>query len=75
MFQEGKISQVKHETSKDLILIELAKVIQAGWPLQHADLNPDWYAFWIHHWNLSIVDGVIMNGTHIVIPESLQGEY
>ena len=32
MFQEGKISQVKHETSKDLTLVKSAKVVQTGWP-------------------------------------------
>ena len=56
-------------------MFELAKVAQAGWPSQCAELNPDLYVFWIHHWNLSIVDGVIMNGTHIVIPKFLQDEY
>ena len=54
MFQEGKINQIKKETSKDLTLIKLPRVIQAGWPSQHAELDPDLHAFWIHHWNLSI---------------------
>ena len=30
MFQEGKINQIKRETSKDVTLVELAKVIQTG---------------------------------------------
>ena len=34
MFQEGKINQIKHETSKDLTLVKLAKVVQTGWPGQ-----------------------------------------
>ena len=37
MFQEGKISQIKHETSKDLTLVKLAKVVQVGWPDQCLD--------------------------------------
>ena len=75
MFQEGKISRIKCETSEDLTLVKLAKVVQAGWPDHQAELDPDLYAFWIHRWNLSIVDGVAMNGTRIVIPKSLQDEY
>ena len=75
MFQEGKINQIKHETSKDLTLVKLAKVIQTGWPDQHAEIDPDLHTYWIHHWNLSIMDGVIMNGTRIVIPQSLRDEY
>ena len=55
-------------------LIELAKVVQAGWPDQCSDIDADLHAFWIHRWNLSIVDGVIMNGMRI-IPKSLQDKY
>ena len=75
MFQEGKIDQIKHETSKDLTLVKLAKVVQTGLPDQHTEIDPDLYVFWIYRWNLSIVDGVVMNGTRIVIPQSLQDEY
>ena len=75
MFQEGKSNQIKCDTSKDLTLIKLAKVVQTGWPDQHANLDTHLHAFWIHHWNLSIIDGVVMNGTHTVIPKSLQDKY
>ena len=75
MFQEGKINQIKWETSKDLTLVKLAKVVQTGGPDQHAEIDPDLHACWIHRWNLSIIDGVVMNGTHIVIPKVLQDEY
>ena len=75
MFQEGKINHIKHETSKDLTLVQLAKFVQTGWPDQHTEIDPDLHAFWIHRWNLSIIDSVIMNGTRIVIPKSLQNEY
>ena len=75
MFQESKISQIKCETSKDLTLVKLVKVIQAGWPNHHTGIDPDLYAFWIHRWNLSIVDGVVRNGARIVIPWSLWDEY
>ena len=72
MFQEGKI---KCETSKDLTLVKLAKVVQTGWPDQCPEIDPDLHTFLIHRWNLSIMDGVVMNGTRIVIPQSLQDEY
>ena len=75
MFQESKINQIKCKTSRDLALVKLAKVVQTGWPDQHVEIDQDLYVFWIHRWNLSIVDGVIMNGTRIVIPKSLQNEY
>ena len=71
MFQEGKINQIKCETSKDLTLVKLAKVIQTEWPDQCAEIDPDLHAFWIHRWNLASW----MKGTRIVIPQSLQDEY
>ena len=65
MFQEGKINQIKCETSKDLTLVKLAKIYQTGWPDKHAKIDQDLHVFWIHRWNFSIVDGVIMNGTKL----------
>ena len=44
MFQEGKIKQIKCETSKDLTLIKLAKVVQTGWQDQHAGLDLDLFS-------------------------------
>ena len=75
LFQEGKLHQIKQETAKDVLLVKLAHVIQNGWPAQCADLDQELYVFWIHRLNLSIVDGIIMNRTLIVIPKSLQAEY
>ena len=63
LFQEGKLHQIKWETAKGILLVKLAHVIQNGWPSQHADLDQELYVFWIHRLNLSVVDGIIMNGT------------
>ena len=41
MFQEGRINQIKRETSKDLTLVKLAKVVHTGWPDQCAAIDPD----------------------------------
>ena len=48
-----------------MTLVKLAKVVQTGWPDQHAEIDPDLHAFCIHQWNLSIVDGVVMNGREL----------
>ena len=74
LFQEGKLHQIKWATAKDILLVKLAHVIQNGWPIQCADLDQELYVFWIHRLNLSLVDDIIMNGTCIVIPKSLQAE-
>ena len=71
MFQEGKISQIQRETSKDATLVRLPRVIQTGWPNQRAAIDQELYPYWIHRWNLSI-EGVVMNGTRIVILSTLK---
>ena len=75
IFQEDKMNQIKCKTSKDLTLVKLAKVVQTGWPDQCAEIDQEFHAFLIHRWNLSIIDGVFMNGARIVIQKSLQNEY
>ena len=39
------------------------------------DLDADLHAFWIHRFNMHITNGIIMNSTRIVVPQSLQQEY
>ena len=48
LFQEGKISQIRKETSKDTTLVKLARVIQNGWPDQCAAVDQELYPYWIH---------------------------
>ena len=76
LFQEGKLNEIKCKMAKDILLVKLACVIQNGWPAQCAELNEDdLNVFWIHRLNLSVVNGIIMNGTRIVILKSLQAKY
>ena len=55
--------------------MKLARVIQNGWPDQCAAVDQELYPYWIHRWNMSIIDGVLMNGIRIVIQSSLKDEY
>ena len=55
--------------------MKLARVIQNGWGESHGGLDADLHAFWIHRLNMHIANGIIMNGTRIIMPWSLQQEY
>ena len=72
MFQDGKLQDIHHQTLTDPQLVKLATVIQNGWGESHGDLDADLHAFWIHRFNMHITNGIIMNGTRIVVPRSLQ---
>ena len=74
-FQDGKLQNIHCQTLTDPQLVKLARVIQNGWGESHGDLDADLHAFWIHRFNMHITNGIIMNGTRIVEPWSLQQEY
>ena len=74
-FRDGKLQDIHCHTLLDPQLVRLARVIQNGWGESHGDLDVDLHTFWIHRFNMHIVSGIIMNGTRIVVPWSLQQEY
>ena len=74
-FQDGKYQDIHCQTLLDPQLVKLARVIQNGWGESCRDLDTDLHAFWIHRFNMHIANGIIMNGTRIIVPWSLQQEY
>ena len=74
-FQDGKLQNIHRQTLLDPQLVKLARVIQNGWGDSQGDLDADLHAFWIHRFNMHIANGIIMNGSRITIPKSLQREY
>ena len=50
----------------------LGDLILSGWPDSCKDLDQELKPYWIHHFNLSIVDGIILLGEDcIVVPNQL----
>ena len=74
-FQDGKLQDICLKTLLDPQLVKLAKVIQNGSGENCGDLDADLHAYWIHRFNMHIINGIIMNGSCIVIPQALQQEY
>ena len=74
-FQDGKLQDIRHQTLTDPQLVKSARVIQNGWGESHGDLDADLDTFWIHRFSMHIINGIIMNGNRIVIPQALQQEY
>ena len=75
MFQDGKLQDIRHQTLTDPQLVKLARIIQNGWCESRGDLDADLHTFWIHRMNMHIANGIIMNGSRIVVPKFLQQEY
>ena len=69
-----KVQQIKEETAKDETLHSLHAIITQGWPEKQADCPAHLHAYWNYRDELTVSDGLVVKGTHIVIPESLQFE-
>ena len=75
MFQDGKLQDIHHQTLLDPQLVKLARIKQNSSGESHGELDADLHVFWIHRFNMHITNGIIMNGSCIIIPETLQEEY
>ena len=57
------------ETDKDEILVTLKNMIIKGWPEMRDDCPQILRKFWTYQDELSILDGLVLKGVRIVIPE------
>ena len=64
--------QIQEETAKDSTLSTLREVIMRGWPDRRSDCPAAPLAYWNYRDELTVADGMILKGTHIIIPESFQ---
>ena len=67
-----RIDQIKEETAKDEVLPSLRAVITQGWPDTRSKCPPHLHAYWNYRDELTVADGIILKGTRILIPKSLQ---
>ena len=66
------LSKVCETLMEDPISVLLGDLILNGWPESSKDLDQELKPYWIHRFNLSIVDGIILLGEdHIVVPVTL----
>ena len=70
------LSNVCNALMEDPISVLLGNLILNGWLDSCKDLDQELKAYWIHHFNLSIVDGIILLGEdHIVVPIALHEQF
>ena len=67
-----RVSQIREETDKDTTLSVLRKIIMHGWPEKRSNCPASLHAYWNYRDEPTVADGLILKGTRIVIPESLQ---
>ena len=67
-----RVGQLQEETAKDPTLSALREVIMGGWPEKRSDCPAPLHAYWNYRDELTVADGLILKGTRIIIPKSLQ---
>ena len=66
-----RIVEIRMETSKDITLHALCEIIPLGWPDNRAHCPMHLMPFWNFRDELSVEDGLILNGQRIILPKSL----
>ena len=64
------ILQIGDATRNNKTLQELIQFILAGWPSTQDDTPESIHSFWNYRDELSIIDGIVLKGTCIIVPET-----
>ena len=71
---EDRCISLAKETEKDETLVALKNTIIKGWPEKRDKCPMNLRNFWNYRGELSILDGLILKGTRIVIPNDCQND-
>ena len=73
-FTDAKLEEVRKATSEDMTMRLLQTTIQTGWPDKISETPAELKAFWTYRDELSEVDGILLKGEKILIPQSLRSD-
>ena len=71
MLECGSTAEIQ-ASSQDDHLQQLKSFIIAGWSDTKDELHADLRPYWLYRDKLVVIDGIILKGRHIVIPNSLR---
>lgn len=69
-----KLEQIKEETARDEELQLLTQMVIQGWPEKRQQVQPLLREYWTIRDDISVENGVLMAGSRIIIPKSMQKE-
>ena len=67
-----RLESLQEDTKADPTLAELTDPILTGWPNSMQDIPEHLHTYWCFRDELTILDGLIMNGNRVVIPTSMR---
>ena len=66
------MEEIQQALLQDAHLQQLKTFIIAGWPHTKDELQPDIRPYWLYRDELAVIDGVLLKGRCIIIPNSLK---
>ena len=66
------IEEIQQASLQDAYLQQLKTFIIAGWPHNKDELQTDIRPYWPYRDELAVIDGVLLKGRYIIIPDSLK---
>ena len=69
-----RLESLQEETKADSTLASLTDLIITGWPDSMQDLPDNLHPYWCFRDELTILDGLVMKGSRVVIPASMRPE-
>ena len=66
------MTEIQQASAQANHIQQLKNCIIAGWPNTKDELHVDLKPFWLYRDELAAIDGTILKGRHIVIPNSLR---
>jgi transposase InsO family protein len=68
----AKIAEIQQETARDSVLSALKEIIMSGWPHLRMDCPTHLQDYWNYRDELYVDNGLILKGTNVLIPKSMQ---
>ena len=69
-----RLNQFHTETAHNKELALLKHIVETGWPQEICDLPKEIQLYWTFHEEMTIEDGLILKGPHIIVPQTLHKE-
>ena len=69
---DERIEELRNKTKDDHVLRTLSETIVTGWPDTIKELPTSIRSYWSFRDELSVEDGILLKGTRVIIPESMQ---
>jgi hypothetical protein len=69
---DHRLEEIRRETASDPELMSVMQTILDGWPANRVNCKPETTEFWNVREQLSTADGIILNGTRVVVPRTMR---